>query len=135
MSGFDTLSYSLITIISFRSYIENYIQNTFGSSEYLHYFPCILLETLSSLKENIHLFSSFINHSYSIRNDDLKCPKHRTTFIQKHILYNGITLFKKLSSSLKNEAYLSRFRKQLIMGVLVQLCCCNIRDFQACDLH
>lgn len=94
-------------------------------------FPALyILETLTFIKVNLPAFSSFINHSYSLRdNHSLRVPRHCTAFFERHTLYNGVALYNCLPLSLKLETCHLKFKKQL-KALLLDLCCYSVREFQ-----
>lgn len=93
-------------------------------------FPSIyILELLTFVKQNISLFTVTHDCIYSLRGGcDLRLPKHKTSFFKRHAVYNGISMFNRLPSTLKLEVDPLKFRRRL-KALLLDLCCYSTHDF------
>jgi exonuclease III len=79
-------------------------------------FPSIyILQTLIFVKRNLELFTEKeISTNYELRtNLNVKTPKHKTSFFEKHLYFQGIRLYNALPVKFKHETNINKFKKEL----------------------
>ena len=80
-------------------------------------FPCIyILSTVKFVHKHLSEFSSFesINNNYNFRNrDNIIIPRHKTSFFEKHLLYNGVKLYNALPGCLRSERDTQNFSRKV----------------------
>lgn len=86
----------------------------FCSNNILTFPSLYILETLTFVRKNMHIFTSDLTKNYNLRKSfRLPIPRHRTSFFENQLFYSSIQLFNHLPLELRTETEVRKFRLRL----------------------